>query len=196
VSDDHHDLPVPEDTSLALASWLVSALGEQGQTVAMAESLTGGLLTAALVEVPGASAVLRGGVVAYATRLKAQVLGVDQNLLDEHGAVHAEVAIQMAQGVREVLGADWGVSTTGVAGPGAQDGIPAGTVFIGIAGPAMQDDAGEGSGQYVEAHELDLDGDRDSVRNESVHGALKHLVFAVGRATGAGRSEQATPVHR
>lgn len=91
-------------------------------TVAVAESLTGGRVAAALTAVPGASAVLRGSVTAYATDLKASVLGVDPALLSRSGAVDPEVARQMAVGVRRVCGADVGIATTGVAGPDEQDG--------------------------------------------------------------------------
>lgn len=104
-------------------------------TVAVAESLTGGRVAAALTAVPGASNVLRGSVTAYATDLKARVLGVDANLLDRVGAVDGEVARQMALGVRRVCGADIGVATTGVAGPAEQDGKPVGTVFVAVVGP-------------------------------------------------------------
>jgi nicotinamide-nucleotide amidase len=155
-----------------LASWLVSALGEHGQTVAMAESLTGGLLTAALVEVPGASVVLKGGVVAYATELKHQVLGVDEGLLAAQGPVDPQVAAQMARGVRDLMGADWGVATTGVAGPGPQDGVPPGRAFIGVAGPDAP-----GS-----ADEVNLNGDRAEIRAECVRRALELLAFALGAA--------------
>jgi nicotinamide-nucleotide amidase len=103
-------------------------------TVAVAESLTGGQLAAAITAVPGASAVFRGSVTAYATDLKASVLGVDAGLLTEVGAVHAEVARQMAVGVRRVCRADIGIATTGVAGPQPQDGRPIGTVFVAVAG--------------------------------------------------------------
>lgn len=103
-------------------------------TVAVAESLTGGQLAAALTAVPGASAVFRGSVTAYATDLKAAILGVDNALLDQVGAVHAEVARQMAGGVRRVCRADLGIATTGVAGPEPQDGQPVGTVFVAVAG--------------------------------------------------------------
>ena len=91
---------------------------------------------AALVARPGASAVLRGGVVAYATDLKTELLGVPADLLAERGAVDADVARAMAVGVRDRLGADWGLATTGVAGPGAQDGTPPGTFHVAVAGPA------------------------------------------------------------
>ncbi|MGH6654195.1 MAG: CinA family protein [Actinocrinis sp.] len=106
-------------------------------TVAVAESLTGGQLAAAITAVPGASAVFRGSVTAYATDLKASVLGVDAALLGAHGAVHHEVARQMAEGVRRVCRADLGIATTGVAGPEPQDGHPVGTVFVAVAGPAL-----------------------------------------------------------
>src|SRR6476646_10184208 len=115
------------------AESLIAVLGRRGLTVASAESLTGGLVCAALTDVPGASAVVRGSVVAYATELKAQVLGVDPELLASGGAVQAEVARQMATGVCRVLGADIGVATTGVAGPDPQDGHPVGTVFVAVA---------------------------------------------------------------
>jgi nicotinamide-nucleotide amidase len=106
-----------------------------GVTVAVAESLTGGAVTDTLVGVPGASVVLRGAVVAYATDVKRDVLGVDATLLAEHGAVHPDIARAMARGVRTLLGADLGVATTGVAGPDPQDGHPPGTVHVAVCGP-------------------------------------------------------------
>ena len=108
------------------AAALVAALTARGLTVAVAESLTGGGVTAAVVDVPGASRVLRGGVVAYATELKAALLGVDADLLARTGPVHPDVAAQMARGVRSRLDADLGLATTGVAGPGRPGGAPAG----------------------------------------------------------------------
>jgi nicotinamide-nucleotide amidase len=104
-------------------------------TVAVAESLTGGRVAAAMTAVPGASAVLRGSVTAYATDLKARVLGVDAALLSRVGAVDAEVARQMALGVRKLCGADVGIATTGVAGPSEQDGKAVGTVYVAVVGP-------------------------------------------------------------
>jgi nicotinamide-nucleotide amidase len=127
-----------------MAARLVFALSEHGQTVAVAESLTGGMLCSALVDVPGASAVVRGGVVSYATDLKHRLLGVDAGLLAANGPVDPDVAAQMAHGVRERLGADWGVATTGVAGPDPQDGIPAGTVYVAVAGPLFSGGFGGG----------------------------------------------------
>ena len=121
----------------ALAAEVVHALIGHAATVAVAESLTGGLVCAALTSVPGASSVVRGAVVAYATELKGDLLRVDSELLRREGAVHADVAAQMAEGVRIRLGADLGVSTTGVAGPEPQDGRPVGEVYIAVATPVQ-----------------------------------------------------------
>lgn len=143
------------------AAALLVALVRRGWTIAVAESLTGGLVVSALVDVPGASAVVRGGVIAYATDVKAGVLGVDEQLLATKGAVDADVARQMAEGARRILGADVGVATTGVAGPEPQDGSPVGTVFIAVATP----DGGTSS-------EFLFDGDRAAIRRQSVDAAL------------------------
>lgn len=117
---------------VARAEHCLTACRRKGLTLAFAESLTGGLVAATFTAVPGASDVVVGGVVAYATRLKAQLLAVDVDLLDRVGAVDAEVAIQMARGAAVRLGADIGVSCTGVAGPDPQDGQPPGTVHVGV----------------------------------------------------------------
>jgi nicotinamide-nucleotide amidase len=123
------------------AASLISALVARGATVATAESLTGGLVCAALTSVPGASAVVRGGVVSYAVSVKAEVLGVDPSLLERQGAVDPAVAAQMAVGVRRLLGSDFAISTTGSAGPdpdpgGAMTGpVPPGRGFVAVAGP-------------------------------------------------------------
>jgi nicotinamide-nucleotide amidase len=109
-------------------------LADRGATVAVAESLTGGLLGAELTGMPGSSATFKGGVVAYATALKHSLLGVSEALLAEHGAVHPDVAVSMATGVRERLGAAYGLATTGVAGPEPQDGRPVGTVHLAVTG--------------------------------------------------------------
>ncbi|WP_431037229.1 CinA family protein [Streptomyces sp. P6-2-1] len=116
---------------------VIALAREAGQTVAVAESLTGGLVAAELTAAPGASAAFRGSVTAYATELKHRLLGVDPALLAREGAVHPEVAAHMASGVRDALGADWGAATTGVAGPEPQDGRPVGTVYVAVAGPAV-----------------------------------------------------------
>jgi nicotinamide-nucleotide amidase len=153
----------------ATARELIAVLTQRGETLAVAESLTGGLVVATLVGVPGASAVVRGGVVAYATPVKHSVLGVSASLLADHGAVDPEVARQMASGVRIALAVDgepatWGISTTGVAGPDPQDGKAVGTVFVGIAG----------AGGAV-AHELRLDGDRAAIRHATVSELLARM---------------------
>jgi nicotinamide-nucleotide amidase len=154
--------------AVELARQVIELLDARGQTVAVAESLTGGLVAAALTSVPGSSAVFRGGVVAYATELKTALLGVPAALLAEHGPVHDEVARAMAQGVRQRLAASYGLATTGVAGPGPADGQPPGRVFVAVAGPSGQ--AGRG---------LSLAGDRGAVRAGSVSAVLSLLVSAV-----------------
>ncbi len=109
-------------------------LQERGKTIAVAESCTGGLLGERITAVPGASEWFRGGIIAYSNDVKIQQLGVPEALLDEHGAVSEPVAAAMAQGVRERLGADFGVSTTGISGPGGgSDEKPVGLVFVGVA---------------------------------------------------------------
>lgn len=159
----------------ALATQVVAALRAAGVTVGTAESLTGGLVCGALTDVPGASATVRGAVVAYATELKAVVLGVDTGLLARGGAVQAEVAEQMARGVRTVLGVDVGVATTGVAGPDPQDGQPVGTVFVAVA-----------DADRVLVRRLALAGDRAAVRAGSVGGALGLLAELLGAEDTAG----------
>ncbi|WP_327656676.1 CinA family protein [Streptomyces sp. NBC_00483] len=152
-------------------------LTERGETLAVAESLTGGLVAAELVAVPGASKAFRGSVTAYATELKHRLLGVDADLLAAHGPVHPEVALAMAAGVREALGADWGVATTGVAGPEPQDGQPVGTVYVAAVGPGA--DRSEGAADFAGSHKvaaLRLNGDRTEIRMESVRSVLGLLV--------------------
>ena len=163
-----------------LAVQLIGELIGRGMTIAIAESLTGGLLVAELVSVPGASAVVRGGVVAYATELKSTLLGVDTELLAEKGAIDPEVARQMAEGVRWRLGhegvpADIGLATTGVAGPDRQDGHPVGEVWVGLA-----------LGDLVEAHGLTIGGDRAAIRAATVAASLMYVLERLGNG-GAGR---------
>jgi nicotinamide-nucleotide amidase len=143
-----------------LAAEIVSMLGDRGQTLATAESLTGGLLGAAITAVPGASTVYRGGVIAYATELKAALLGVPEDLLARHGPIHPGVAAAMAAGARDRLGATWSVATTGVAGPDPADGFPPGTVHIAA-----------GAGSPV-TRSLALVGGRDRIRRDTVDQAL------------------------
>jgi nicotinamide-nucleotide amidase len=146
------------------AAEILELLKRRGLTIAVAESLTGGLLVAELIAVPGASAVVRGGVVAYATDLKATLLGVPESLLAEHGPVHPDVAAAMADGVRSRLGAAIGISTTGVAGPDPQDGHEPGEVWAGFA-----------FGDRVTSVGLALGGDRAAIRRDTVSETLVRL---------------------
>jgi nicotinamide-nucleotide amidase len=132
---------------------LRATLLEQGMTLATAESLTGGLLAELVSAPPGASETYVGGVVSYATRVKVGVLGVREQTVEEYGVVSEQCAREMAEGVRTLLGADWGVSTTGVAGPTTQEDKPVGTVFLAVAGP---------TGTTCE--ERHFEGDRSQVR--------------------------------
>lgn len=149
----------------SLAEQVHAVLRAAGQTVAVAESLTGGLICAALTGVPGVSETFRGGLVVYATEMKSVLAGVSEQLLDERGAVDGEVAAQLAQGARDRLRATFGLGVTGVAGPAPQDGKAVGTVFIACAGP-----------RGTTVAQLALSGDRADIRTESVREALAMLV--------------------
>ena len=153
------------DAGDTLAAQVITMLRAAGQTVAAAESVTGGLVVAALTSVPGASWAVRGGVVSYATDLKASLLGVPQAMLDQHGAVYPGVAAAMANGVRQRLGATFGVATTGVAGPDPAEGQAVGTVHIAV---SAQDD--------TVVRTLALDGDRDRIRRVTVERSLALLL--------------------
>jgi nicotinamide-nucleotide amidase len=146
------------------AAAVVTRLMDRGETLAVAESLTGGLLAATLVEVPGVSAVFRGGFVVYATDLKATLAGVPEAMLAERGPVDPDVALALAEGACDRCDADWGLATTGVAGPEPQGGKPVGTVYVAVAGPA---------GSTV--RKLALDGDRGAIRTATVTAALQLL---------------------
>jgi len=148
-----------------LATEVIQLLTQAGTTVATAESLTGGLVAAALTDIPGSSNAFRGCVVAYATELKAQLLGVDVGMLKRYGPVYAPVAAAMADGVRNRLGATIGVSTTGVAGPGSADGHPAGTVHVAVSL----------AGDTV-VRTMALQGNRDEVRRLTVERVLGLLL--------------------
>ncbi|WP_345752857.1 CinA family protein [Microbacterium rhizophilus] len=161
-------------TTDAGAAELLALLRDRGWTVAVAESLTGGLVVASLVSVPGASLSLRGGVVAYDTAIKASVLGVDGDLLAADGPVHPQVALEMAEGVRRALAvdgrpADVGIATTGIAGPDSPDGQPVGTVHIGVATP---------EGPLVES--FVFPGDRVAIREAARAAAIATALRAVG----------------
>lgn len=157
----------------SVAADVVRLLTVRGETLAVAESLTGGLVAAEITSVPGASKAFRGAVTAYATELKHQVLNVDATLLATKGAVNPQVAAQMAAGVRRALGADWGIATTGVAGPDPQDGQPVGTVFVAVEGPLGADAGAEGGGKVAA---LRLNGSRAEIRMESVRSVLALLL--------------------
>lgn len=165
---------------------VVADLRRRGLTVAAAESLTGGLVCAALTDVPGASAVVRGAVVSYATDLKASLLGVDAQVLASGGAVQDRVAREMALGVARVCGADLGVSTTGVAGPDPQDGTAVGTVFVAVAraGQVVDD---------VQVRELRLSGARDQIRAASVAAVLELLAEVTEHGDQPGPADEPRP---
>ena len=158
----------------ALSARIIATLTARHHRIAVAESLTGGLLVAELIRTPGASLVVSGGVVAYNTELKHTVLGVDAAVLAAHGAVHPDVAAQMAAGVRVTLAvagepAHIGISTTGVAGPEAQDGHPVGTVFLGFA-----------IGTEVCTKQFMLSGSRGDIRSAVVYESLVELERLLG----------------
>lgn len=162
------------------AAELLELCEKRGVSLAAAESLTGGLLAAELTSVPGASRTFRGAITAYATDLKRDLLGVNGGLLEERGAVDAEVARGMAAGVRWRLGADWGVATTGVAGPDPQDGQPVGTVFLAVAGPHG----------HARSKELALSGGREEIRAQTVAAALELLYDELLSDAGAKHTEE------
>lgn len=161
------------------AERLVALLTRAGRTVAVAESLTGGMVADALVSVPGASSCLRGAVVAYATDLKADLLDVSAEMLARLGPVDPEVARAMARGARRRLGADYGLATTGVAGPDAQDGVPPGTFHVAVAGPGGDDVASFADGAS----------DRAAVRRRATDVALD-LALGFVRADVLGTGER------
>jgi nicotinamide-nucleotide amidase len=149
----------------ALSREVIELLTARSETIAVAESLTGGMLAAALTAVPGASAAVRGGLVTYATDLKASLLDVPAALLDRHGAVHPKVAVAMAEGARRRLAAAVGAATTGVAGPDPQDGQPVGTVYIAVS-----------AGGRTLVQSLALSGDRHQIRVATVERLLGLLL--------------------
>lgn len=155
---------VSEQPAAELAGQVISALAGRGATVATAESLTAGLLCAELTEIPGASEVVRGGLIVYATELKVDLAGVDAELLRRFGPVHPEVAAALADGARSRCGSTWGVGLTGVAGPTQQGGVDAGTVHIGLAGERAR-----------ETRTVRLPGGRADVRRGTVRSALELL---------------------
>ena len=161
-------MPPAPSSAVDVATRVLAALEELGFTLATAESLTGGGVGAVVTSVPGASRVYVGGVVAYASRVKVELLGVAPEVVEEHGVVSEPCALAMAEGVRLLVGADVGVATTGVAGPDPQEGKAAGTVYVAVAGPG-------GS----RASLLQLSGDRGAVRDATAAGALQLVADAI-----------------
>ncbi|WP_067841821.1 CinA family protein [Nocardia lijiangensis] len=155
-------------TASVPADELVRALVAARQTVATAESLTAGLVAATIAGVPGASAVLRGGLVVYATDLKSSLAGVSAEVLAAEGPVAASTAEQMAVGARTRCTADWGIGLTGVAGPDGQDGHAVGTVFLGLSSP-----------WHTEVMRLQLSGDRWTIRLTATENAVRELLRCV-----------------
>jgi nicotinamide-nucleotide amidase len=173
--------PADPLTAAVPAADLVRRLRAAGATVATAESLTAGLLSATIAGVPGASAVLRGGLIVYATELKHTLAGVREHTLATDGPVAASTAEQLAVGARTTCGADWGIGLTGVAGPDPQDGQAVGTVYLGIAGP-----------EGTEVLRLKLSGDRWTIRLGAVHEAVTELARNLGGETAAWEPVQGT----
>lgn len=179
----------PGDRVEDVAAELVELLLTAGSTLVTAESLTGGLVGAAVTSVPGCSAVYRGGVISYATELKAQLLDVDAAPLGQVGAVHPKVVEAMADGAARVLHADYALATTGVAGPSPQDGRRPGTVFVGVRGP---------SGVRIFDESLDVDGptplDREAIRRTTTLRALRRARDLVREdLAGAGDAAREAP---
>ncbi|WP_110240139.1 CinA family protein [Nocardioides gilvus] len=156
--------------SLGDSTGVVRELLLREATVGTAESLTGGQVAAAITTVPGSSGAFLGGVVAYATEVKVKVLGVPEQVVEEHGVISAECAESMATGVRELTGATYGIATTGVAGPSEQEGKPPGTVFVAVAGP-----------RGVEVAALNPQGNRTQIQWASVEGVLSLLLGILRR---------------
>ncbi|MGW6694036.1 CinA family protein [Rhodococcus sp. NPDC054953] len=147
---------------------LVAALTERRETVATAESLTAGLLAATIAGVPGASVVLRGGLIVYATDLKVGLAGVSAATLAADGPVAASTAAELATGAAARCGSDWGIGLTGVAGPDPQDSTPVGTVFLGVAGR-----------DGVAVRRLTLPGGRWEIRRAAVAEAVSDVLGRV-----------------
>lgn len=139
---------------------IIEELRRRGESVAVAESITGGGVGAVLTSVSGSSDVFSGGVIAYQLFVKTEILKVPNTLIQQRGVVSEEVAVAMAEGARALFGATWAIATTGVAGPGPSDGVPAGTVWVAIRGPVNQ------------STQLEIQGEREEVRNASVSSAI------------------------
>ncbi|WP_346659569.1 CinA family protein [Brevibacterium permense] len=158
-----------ESELMETARRIISTCSQLGISLASAESLTGGRFVASLVDVPGASAVVRGGLVTYATDLKASLAGVNADHLEETGPIDPVVAAQMAVGTALQCVADIGISCTGVAGPDPQDDKPVGLVYTAIA-----------FGGKAKVFEHEFTGDRDSIRSQTVQAMAVNLNEFVG----------------
>lgn len=156
---------------LQAAQELVKLFTTRSITLATCESLTGGAVGAAITDVPGASAMYRGGIVAYSRELKTDLVGVDPELVDAEGVVNELTAIQMAIGAQARCDAEWAIATTGVAGPTELDGQPVGTVWFAVVGPKVGM-----SPQPVYTELKQLRGDRDAIREAAVEHALSMLL--------------------
>lgn len=156
------------------AAEVVRRCREAGASIATAESLTGGLVCAELTSIPGASAVVRGGIIAYLPEVKHSALGVPEELIATDGVVSSACAAAMARGARNRLEATWAVATTGVAGPDPSEGHPPGTVFVAVAGPASAS-ALTGREQVVRVVALSLHGSREEIRAATVAAAIRLL---------------------
>ncbi|WP_276255760.1 CinA family protein [Halomontanus rarus] len=162
-----------DDIDRDLPMDVADAFRDAGDTLAVAESCTGGLVGATITAVPGASDYFDSGLTTYAYDAKRRHLGVSREALDEHGAVSEPVAREMARGIRDVADVDWGVSVTGVAGPtGGKEDTPVGTVYIGVAyaGPWGSESS------YATVSRYEFDGDRAAVRAQTVERALEDLL--------------------
>lgn len=158
----------PNEPDTGPAAQVVAILRQREQTLGVAESLTGGLLAAAFVDVPGASAVFRGGLVVYATDLKELLAGVPRALLAERGPVDPDVAAALAAGTRQRLHVDWAAATTGVAGPQPHGGAAVGTVWLAVCGPTTQ-----------VTRLVRLTGGRQAIRSAAVAAAVGLVAEAV-----------------
>jgi len=161
-----------EEIDLELVEAVGDVLGERAETLAVAESCTGGLIGGALTAVAGSSEYFECGLTTYSYGTKRQFLGVSREVLDDHGAVSEEVALEMARGVRDVADTTWGVATTGIAGPsGGTEEDPVGTVYIAVSYAAPW----ESGASYATATRYEFDGDRPTVRAKTVERALTDL---------------------
>lgn len=148
----------PEISSMVVE--IISTLSSRKETLATAESITGGGLSSAITSVEGSSQIFLGAIVAYQNSVKSDILGIDLSLIETHSVYSQVIASEMARAVRVQFGSTWSIATTGVAGPGPSGGVPSGTVWLAIAGPTTHN------------LELYLSGNRESVRNATVATAI------------------------